>query len=170
MESAAQTQYMSEKEREEFLELFETERRESFVGFCVMGGIFSEGIDLAEERLIGAVIVGTGLPQVCSDREIIRSFFDKKNMEGFSYSYLYPGMNKVLQSAGRVIRTERDRGVILLLDERFQDQRYREIFPRSGPVCIPAVYRPCSVSWRTSGSSSKTPGQPGTTGEAHCMQ
>ena len=84
----------------------------------------------AEERLIGAVIVGTGLPQVCSDREIIRSFFDKKNMEGFSYSYLYPGMNKVLQSAGRVIRTERDRGVILLLDERFQDQRYREIFPR----------------------------------------
>ena len=130
MESAAQTQYMSEKEREEFLELFETERRESFVGFCVMGGIFSEGIDLAEERLIGAVIVGTGLPQVCSDREIIRSFFDKKNMEGFSYSYLYPGMNKVLQSAGRVIRTERDRGVILLLDERFQDQRYREIFPR----------------------------------------
>ena len=130
MESAAQTQYMSEKEREEFLELFETERRESFVGFCVMGGIFSEGIDLAEERLIGAVIVGTGLPQVCSDREIIRSFFDKKNMEGFSYSYLYPGMNKVLQSAGRVIRTERDRGVILLLDERFQDQRYREISPR----------------------------------------
>lgn len=130
MESAAQTQYMSEKEREEFLELFEKEREESFVGFCVMGGIFSEGIDLAEDRLIGAVIVGTGLPQVCSDREIIRKFFDRKNMQGFSYSYLYPGMNKVLQSAGRVIRTERDKGIILLLDDRFQDQRYREIFPR----------------------------------------
>lgn len=130
MESAAQTQYMSETEREEFLKLFETEREESFVGFCVMGGIFSEGIDLAEDRLIGAVIVGTGLPQVCSDREIIRNFFDRKNMQGFSYSYLYPGMNKVLQSAGRVIRTERDKGVILLLDDRFQDQRYREIFPR----------------------------------------
>ena len=112
MESAAQTQYMSETEREEFLKLFETEREESFVGFCVMGGIFSEGIDLAEDRLIGAVIVGTGLPQVCSDREIIRNFFDRKNMQGFSYSYLYPGMNKVLQSAGRVIRTERDKGVI----------------------------------------------------------
>lgn len=130
MESAAQTQYMSETEREEFLKLFETEREESFVGFCVMGGIFSEGIDLVEDRLIGAVIVGTGLPQVCSDREIIRNFFDRKNMQGFSYSYLYPGMNKVLQSAGRVIRTERDKGVILLLDDRFQDQRYREIFPR----------------------------------------
>lgn len=130
MESAAQTQYMSETEREEFLKLFETEREESFVGFCVMGGIFSEGIDLAEDRLIGAVIVGTGLPQVCSDREIIRNFFDRKNMQGFSYSYLYPGMNKVLQSAGRVIRTERDKGVILLLDDRFRDQRYREIFPR----------------------------------------
>ena len=130
MESVAQTQYMSETEREEFLKLFETEREESFVGFCVMGGIFSEGIDLAEDRLIGAVIVGTGLPQVCSDREIIRNFFDRKNMQGFSYSYLYPGMNKVLQSAGRVIRTERDKGVILLLDDRFQDQRYREIFPR----------------------------------------
>lgn len=130
MESAAQTQYMSETEREEFLKLFETEREESFVGFCVMGGIFSEGIDLAEDRLIGAVIVGTGLPQVCSDREIIRNFFDRKNMQWFSYSYLYPGMNKVLQSAGRVIRTERDKGVILLLDDRFRDQRYREIFPR----------------------------------------
>ena len=130
MESVAQTQYMSETEREEFLKLFETEREESFVGFCVMGGIFSEGIDLAEDRLIGAVIVGTGLPQVCSDREIIRNFFDRKNMQGFSYSYLYPGMNKVLQSAGRVIRTERDKGVILLLDDRFRDQRYREIFPR----------------------------------------
>ena len=130
MGSAAQTQYMSETEREEFLKLFETEREESFVGFCVMGGIFSEGIDLAEDRLIGAVIVGTGLPQVCSDREIIRNFFDRKNMQGFSYSYLYPGMNKVLQSAGRVIRTERDKGVILLLDDRFRDQRYREIFPR----------------------------------------
>ncbi len=67
---------------------------------------------------------------MCSDREIIRNFFDRKNMQGFSYSYLYPGMNKVLQSAGRVIRTERDKGVILLLDDRFQDQRYREIFPR----------------------------------------
>ena len=95
-----------------------------------MGGIFSEGIDLAEERLIGAVIVGTGLPQLCSDREIIRSFFDKKNMEGFSYSYLYPGMNKVLQAAGRVIRTKEDKGVILLLDDRFWDRDYQEIFPR----------------------------------------
>lgn len=152
VEAAAQTQYMSEKEREDFLDLFETEREESFVGFCVMGGIFSEGIDLAEDRLIGAVIVGTGLPQVCSDREIIRSFFDRKNMQGFSYSYLYPGMNKVLQSAGRVIRTERDKGIILLLDDRFQDQRYREIFPREWAgvqICsIPTLQHQLEEFWK----------------------
>ncbi len=140
IESAAQEQYMGEKEREEFLELFEQKRDVSFVGFCVMGGVFSEGIDLTEDRLIGAVIVGTGLPQVCTDREIIRDFFDRKKMRGFDYSYLYPGMNKVLQSAGRVIRTETDRGIILLLDDRFQDQRYREIFPREW-----AGVRTCSL-------------------------
>ena len=82
IESAAQEQYMGEKEREEFLELFEQKRNVSFVGFCVMGGVFSEGIDLTEDRLIGAVIVGTGLPQVCTDREIIRDFFDRKKNEG----------------------------------------------------------------------------------------
>lgn len=152
MESAAQEQYMGEKEREEFLELFERERDVSFVGFCVMGGIFSEGIDLAEDRLIGAVIVGTGLPQVCSDREIIRNFFDRNSMQGFDYSYLYPGMNKVLQSAGRVIRTERDRGIILLLDDRFQDRRYREIFPREWAgvhTCtLPALRRQLDEFWK----------------------
>ena len=94
-----------------------------------MGGVFSEGIDLAEDRLIGAVIVGTGLPQVCNDREIIRKYFDEKGMRGFDYAYLYPGMNKVLQSAGRVIRTETDRGVILLLDDRFLQRQYREALP-----------------------------------------
>lgn len=152
MESAAQKQYMTEKEREEFLELFEQKRNVSFVGFCVMGGIFSEGIDLSEDRLIGAVIVGTGLPQVCSDREIIRGFFDRKNRSGFDYSYLYPGMNKVLQSAGRVIRTERDRGVILLLDDRFQDRRYRENFPREWTgvkICsLPALENQLDEFWK----------------------
>ena len=95
-----------------------------------MGGIFSEGIDLTRDRLIGAVIVGTGLPQVCNDREILRSYFDGRKLSGFDYAYLYPGMNKVLQSAGRVIRTEEDRGVILLLDERFLGVRYQGTFPR----------------------------------------
>ena len=95
-----------------------------------MGGIFSEGIDLTADRLIGALIVGTGIPQVCNDREIIKGYFDARNMSGFDYAYLYPGMNKVLQSAGRVIRTEEDQGIILLLDQRFQTRRYQEIFPR----------------------------------------
>ena len=99
-------------------------------GFCVMGGIFSEGIDLTRDRLIGAVIVGTGLPQVCNDREILRSYFDSRKLSGLDYAYLYPGMNKVLQSAGRVIRTEEDRGVMLLLDERFLGAQYQGTFPR----------------------------------------
>ena len=125
-----QSQYMSEEAREIFLENFEEEREGSLIGFCVMGGIFSEGIDLSRDRLIGAAIVGTGLPQVCRERELLKDYFQKQGVRGFDYAYLYPGMNKVLQSAGRVIRTDRDCGVILLLDERFRDYRYQEIFPR----------------------------------------
>ncbi len=130
IECIIQTQRMGEEAREIFLENFEEEREGSLAGFCVMGGIFSEGIDLTKDRLIGAVIVGTGLPQVCNDREILRSYFDRRKLSGFDYSYLYPGMNKVLQSAGRVIRTEEDQGVILLLDERFLGRQYQETFPR----------------------------------------
>ena len=130
-----QQPYMTEEEREKFLSEFEKERKESLIGFCVLGGIFSEGIDLTEDRLIGAIIVGTGLPQVCHEREILKRYFDKKNGNGFDYAYLYPGMNKVLQAAGRVIRTERDRGVVLLLDDRFQQQQYRQIFPREWNLC-----------------------------------
>ena len=125
-----QSQSMSENDREEFLNTFEEERKESLLGFCVMGGIFSEGIDLTEDKLIGAVIVGTGLPQVCREREILKDYFDQHGQRGFDYAYLYPGMNKVLQAAGRVIRTDEDRGVILLLDDRFFDRRYQETFPR----------------------------------------
>lgn len=121
---------MSEEEREEFLSFFEEERTGSLIGFCVMGGIFSEGIDLTEERLIGTWIVGTGLPQVCLERELLKQFFDEKGMNGFDYAYLYPGMNKVLQAAGRVIRTDTDRGMIYLLDDRFCQNHYRSVFPR----------------------------------------
>ena len=130
IECVLQSQYMGEQAREIFLETFEESRENTLVGFCVMGGIFSEGIDLTQDRLIGAVIVGTGLPQVCNDREILKNYFDSRNLSGFDYAYLYPGMNKVLQSAGRVIRTEEDRGVILLLDERFLGRQYGELFPR----------------------------------------
>lgn len=130
IDAVMQSQYMSEEAREIFLENFEEVREHSLMGFCVMGGIFSEGIDLAEDKLIGAVIVGTGLPQVCRERELLKNYFDGQGLRGFDYAYLYPGMNKVLQSAGRVIRTDEDRGVILLLDERFRDTRYQETFPR----------------------------------------
>lgn len=130
VDDVIQSQYMSEEAREIFLENFEEEREHSLMGFCVMGGIFSEGIDLTGEQLIGAVIVGTGLPQVCRERKLLKQYFDEHGFHGFDYAYLYPGMNKVLQSAGRVIRTQEDRGVVLLLDDRFLDMRYREVFPR----------------------------------------
>lgn len=138
--AVVQSQFMDEKEREQFLQRFEASDSAGLVGFCVMGGIFSEGIDLAADRLIGAVVVGTGLPQVCNDREIVKQYFDSRGMDGFDYSYRYPGMNKVLQSAGRVIRTENDRGIIVLLDGRFCQKRYQELFPREWKVS-----RICSV-------------------------
>ena len=121
---------MTEEEREQFLNEFEKEQGKSLLGFCVMGGIFSEGIDLTEEKLIGAIIVGTGLPKVCTEREILKQYFDARGLGGFDYAYLYPGMNKVLQSAGRVIRTATDKGCVLLLDERFARNEYKKLFPR----------------------------------------
>lgn len=144
-----QSAHMTEAEREQFLEEFEhrngvqkkvtvenfayppdEEQEKSLLGFCVMGGIFSEGIDLTEEKLIGAIIVGTGLPKVCTEREILKKYFDEKGLGGFDYAYLYPGMNKVLQSAGRVIRTATDKGCVILLDERFMKNEYQRLFPR----------------------------------------
>lgn len=127
-----QSSNMTEEEREAFLAAFEQGegKEKSLLGFCVMGGIFSEGIDLTRERLIGAIIVGTGLPMVCTEREILKNYFDERGLGGFDYAYLYPGMNKVLQSAGRVIRTSEDKGCILLLDERFVKGEYQRLFPR----------------------------------------
>lgn len=119
---------MKEAQREAFLENFQNNRG-TLVGFCVMGGIFSEGIDLTGEQLIGAVIVGTGLPQISREREILKQFYDKAGENGFDYAYRFPGMNKVLQAAGRVIRSREDEGVILLLDQRFLDSSYRRLFP-----------------------------------------
>ena len=121
---------MTELEREECLEEFTEETEETLVGFCVMGGIFSEGIDLIGDRLIGAAVVGTGLPQVNCEREILKGYYDEKGEQGFDYAYRYPGMNKVLQAAGRVIRTKEDTGAILLMDERFLNRDYRNLFPR----------------------------------------
>ncbi len=121
---------MSEQAREEFLSHFQDADHQTAIGLCVLGGIFGEGIDLTDSQLIGAVIIGTGLPMVCTENELFREFFDQQEKNGFTYAYQYPGMNKVLQAAGRVIRTDTDRGAILLLDERFLQSSYQQLFPR----------------------------------------
>lgn len=122
-----QNSNMSEVEREEFLNRFDEE--ENIIAFAVMGGIFSEGIDLTGEKLIGAIVVGVGLPMICFERNIIKDYFDHNIGEGFEYAYVYPGMNKVLQAAGRVIRSPEDRGAIILIDDRYKTNRYKSLFP-----------------------------------------
>ena len=145
-ECIVQEDYMNEQAREAFLNRFtgnedcdlnalirmeiEVEEDRSLLGFCVMGGIFSEGIDLKNDSLIGAVIIGTGLPQVCNERELLKNYFDGWGENGFDYAYRYPGINKVLQAAGRVIRTVEDFGIVALLDDRFLSPAYQRLFPR----------------------------------------
>lgn len=120
---------MIEEEREEFLNRFEGQSDNSLVAFGVLGGIFSEGIDLVGDKLIGSIIVGVGLPQVSLEVDLIMEYFNNKNNSGYDYAYLFPGMNKVLQGAGRVIRTEKDRGIVCLIDDRFTSYRYQRLFP-----------------------------------------
>lgn len=124
-----QRRSMTERDKESFLESFSENNGSTLVGFTVLGGAFSEGIDLTGDRLIGACVVGTGLPTVGNERELFKSYFDNKNKDGFDYAYLYPGMNRVCQAAGRVIRTDKDIGAILLLDERFLKSKYSSLFP-----------------------------------------
>jgi DNA excision repair protein ERCC-2 len=120
---------MTEPEREVFLSAFTQDNPQTLVGFAVMGGVFGEGIDLVGERLIGAIVVGVGLPQLCCERDLIRDYFQDQTRMGFEYAYTFPGMNRVLQAVGRVIRSETDRGVVLLIDTRFAESRYRALFP-----------------------------------------
>ena len=138
VECIKQSEKMSEEERESFLSRFMSTKNaltdglnqdltKTLAGFCVLGGIFSEGIDLREDALIGSFIIGTGMPMVGFEKEVIKDFFGEK---GFDYAYRIPGMNRVLQAAGRVIRTEEDRGIVLLMDERFLDRSYQRMFPR----------------------------------------
>ncbi len=130
LELLLQNPQMDENAREQFLEAFHRERTGTLAGFCVIGGIFGEGIDLKGERLIGAIVVGTGLAQIDHEGELLKAYYDQRQQDGFAYAYRYPGMNKVLQAAGRVIRTMEDKGVVLLLDQRFLQQEYRRLFPR----------------------------------------
>lgn len=142
---------MKEAQREEFLKAFDRKQEGTLIAFCVMGGIFSEGIDLKKDSLIGAVIVGTGLPQVSEERNILKNYYDRQGLSGFDYAFRYPGMNKVLQAAGRVIRTDEDRGVILLLDERFLAGDYLPLFPREWEnrkiVSLPELKEELSKFW-----------------------
>ncbi len=146
IECIMQSDFMNEFSREDFLKKFEGnsdydiqanidmdieyDADRYLIGFCVLGGIFSEGIDLKNDSLIGVIVVGTGLPQVCYEREILKDYFDEQGEFGFDYAYRFPGMNKVLQAAGRVIRTSDDIGTITLLDERFLQPAYLKLFPR----------------------------------------
>lgn len=121
---------MKENQREQFLSSFDNEKDDTLVAFCVLGGIFGEGIDLKNEKLIGVLIFGTGLPQISNEREILKNYYDRIDGQGFDYAFRYPGINKVLQAAGRVIRTTEDEGVIALLDERFLQKDYDKLYPR----------------------------------------
>ena len=129
-----QKRSMSEEERNEFLRAFENPHTgpgdASLLGLCVMGGVFSEGIDLKNEALIGVAVVGTGLPMVCTERELIRTYYEENGENGFDFAYRFPGFNKVMQAAGRLIRTPEDSGVILLLDERFCYRENIRLFPK----------------------------------------
>jgi DNA excision repair protein ERCC-2 len=120
---------MTERERAEFLGHFYQAQDQSLIGFAVMGGLFGEGIDLVGERLCGAAIVGVGLPGICLQRELIRGYYETSLGCGFAFAYQFPGLNRVLQAAGRVIRSESDRGVVLLIDQRFSLARYRSLMP-----------------------------------------
>jgi DNA excision repair protein ERCC-2 len=148
-----QSPLMTEDDREIFLENFYEHPAASLIGFAVMGGIFSEGIDLKGTRLSGAVIVGTGLPQVSAERDLLKAYYEEKGLDGFSYAYTYPGMNKVEQAAGRVIRTMDDRGVVLLLDDRFLGSGMKKLFPREWKsprtVRLPYLKAALSTFWET---------------------
>lgn len=128
IKSIRQKSNMSGREREEFLHRFDGGAA-PILGFCVMGGVYSEGIDLVGDRLVGTIIVGVGIPQISNEREAIRDYFDTESDNGMEYAYIFPGMNRVLQATGRVIRSETDRGVIVMIDDRFGESIYRRIFP-----------------------------------------
>ena len=129
VKTTVQEKNMSENDKGVFLDGFREDTKETLVGFAVLGGAFSEGIDLVGARLIGSVIVGVGMPMIGIERNLIREYYDEKSGCGFEYAYIYPGMNKVLQAVGRVIRTESDRGAVLLIDSRFSQGTYVRLFP-----------------------------------------
>jgi DNA excision repair protein ERCC-2 len=122
---------MTAKARREVLNAFDTVGSVSKIGFFVLGGSFSEGIDYIGDKLHGVLVIGVALPQFNRYNELLRSYFDDEFNEGYDYAYTYPGMNKVIQAIGRVIRTEKDKGIGILFDDRYSHRKYRTLFPRS---------------------------------------
>jgi Rad3-related DNA helicase len=138
MQLVIQQRGMDEAAREDFLTRFRSDD-DALLGFCVLGGIFAEGVDLTGDRLIGTAVVGVGLPQIGPEPDALRNYYDEQTGNGFDYAYRFPGMNKVLQAAGRVIRTETDRGVVLLIDDRFRTPAYRALFPAHWQAAKPVT-------------------------------
>jgi len=128
-EIALQKRNMSDEERTAFLQRFESEKEKPFAAFVVMGGVFAEGIDLVGERLIGAVVVGIGMPQICYERDLIKDYHFENEEPGFAYAYAYPGFNKIIQAVGRIIRTKNDMGAALLIGSRFSHDIYCDLMP-----------------------------------------
>ncbi len=128
VQTVVQTKGMNAADRDAFLNSFLADGKLR-IGFCVLGGSFSEGVDLPGNQLIGAVIVGTGLQAISNERNILRDYYDNTRERGFDYAYTYPGINRVLQAAGRVIRRKEDRGVIVLIDDRYGTPRLQALLP-----------------------------------------
>ncbi len=124
-----QTPEMDEEARAAFLSRFSPEPDGRLLALCAMGGVFSEGIDLPADRLCGAAVVGVGLPQIGVERDALRKRYDEAYGDGYAYAYVYPGVGKVLQAAGRVIRSENDRGALLLIDDRYAADPYPALLP-----------------------------------------
>ncbi len=128
--TVVQTPGMTHTQREDFINAFHPDSHRLLIGFCVLGGSFSEGVDLPGSCLIGALIVGVGIPGLSNERNIMKEYYDEtREGEGYAYAYTYPGMNHVLQAAGRVIRRPEDRGVVVLLDDRYLGEPYLHLYP-----------------------------------------
>lgn len=129
VKTVIQKRNMSARDRDEFLSFFADDKGVLRIGFCVIGGMFSEGIDLPGDRLIGSIVVGVGMPGISDTNNIIREYYDEKCSEGYDYAYTYPGFNNVLQATGRVIRKSDDCGIAVLIDDRYSEPRYIRLFP-----------------------------------------
>lgn len=130
IELITQEQKMSDEKRRQILEKF-NDNTKTKLGLFVLGGVFSEGIDLDGDKLSGVVVVGVGIPQVNVYNNILKEHFESVYSDGFNYAYTYPGFNKIVQAAGRVIRTANDRGIVILIDERFKYKHYQALMPNS---------------------------------------